>query len=131
MFAGLGTAVMFGKGLTSIVIFVESEHPPLLPISVKVVVSVSSTEMLELVEGNGAQLKLAAPLAFNVTLCPEQITVSDAVIVKLGAVPTVTMIVVESEHPWALEPMSVYVVFETGDTVTVSVLTPLAFALQV
>ena len=62
---------------------------------------------------------MVAPLPASVTVLPLQMLVEEADAVTFGSGFTVMATVPVFEHPFALVPVTVYVVVDAGETVTV------------
>ena len=85
----------------------EEEQPPLIPVTVYVVVEAGVTEMLLPLRLPGIQLYVLAPFADKVEDPPEQsvFCVAEAVITGEGLTVTVTFAV--AEHPLPEVPVTV------------------------
>jgi hypothetical protein len=91
----------------------------LVPITVYVVVVKGVIATVDPVNTPGFHVYEVAPVAVNVELPPTQTSLGDAEAVIVGLVNNVIAIVLEEEHPTALVPVTVYIVLDTGLTLTV------------
>jgi hypothetical protein len=93
-------------------------QPPRSPVTVYVVVTAGETLTTVPDKEPGIQLYVDAPLPVSVVLFPEQIVGDEAVADTVGVGFTVTVTwLVEEQEP--VVPVTVYVVVDAGDTVTV------------
>jgi hypothetical protein len=107
------------------------EHPPLVPVTVYVVVVVGETVTGDPLSDPGIHVYVVAPLAVMVAELPAQIVAVDVVVVTVGVGFTVIVLVAVPVHPFAAVPVTVYVVVPAGETVTVPPLRLPGFQLYV
>lgn len=119
-------AVTVGVGVTvTATVFAPLLQPAVVPVTVYVVLVPGVTLMLEPVKPPGCHVYVVAPVTVSVVELPEHIfTGPDGVIVGLGF--TVTTIVWAAPVHAPFVPVTVYVVVEPGDTLTVDVVAPIA-----
>jgi hypothetical protein len=114
-----GLAAIVGVGVTLIVmVFVELQLP-LNPVTVYEPVPVGLTVITGVVCAPGDQENVEAPLAVNVTVCPAQIFVEEAVMLMVGVVVTLMVKVLGELTQLPLLPVTVYTVVEDGVKVLV------------
>jgi hypothetical protein len=83
-----------------------------------VVEAVGASVTLEPTSDPGIQLYDVAPDPFNVTVDPVQIAALEAEAATVGSALTLTATVAVFTQPFALVPVTVYVVFADGATLT-------------
>jgi hypothetical protein len=109
-----------GKALTVTPTVDVLEHPlASVPVTVYVVVATGLSVTLDPDKDPGIHVYVEAPPALSVTELPIQIALEDAAAFTFGRAFTVTITVEVPVHPGPLEPVTVYVVVEVGETVTV------------
>lgn len=89
-----------------------------VPVTVYVVFPVGETVTGDPVSDPGIQLYVAAPLPVSVAEPPEQIVAVDVDTVTVGLAITLMVRVAVPVQPLAAVPVTVYVVFPVGETVT-------------
>ena len=110
-------AVTTGNVFTVTVTCAVEEHPDAVPVTVYVVVDPGVTETELPVSDPGIQLYVVAPDALSVVDAPAHKVEFTAVAVTVGVGVTVTlMVATEVQVPTV--PVTVYVVFEVGETDT-------------
>ena len=87
-----------------------------MPLTVYVVVVVGVTLIDEVVADPGLQVQLVKPDCVRIVDVPEQIVYCDAVAITDADGLTLTVIVALPGHPFALVPLTVYVVLIVGET---------------
>ena len=109
-----------GVGVTVISCVVEAVQPfAAVPVTVYVVVEEGVTVTAVPVNDPGIQLYVDAPFAVIVVGPPSQMAAGAAEVVTVGDVFTVISCVAVAVHPFAAVPVTVYVVVDAGETLTV------------
>lgn len=118
-----GVTVTVGVGVTvTVTLSLAIQPPPLVPTTVYVIVlpgpALTTAPVVVFKPVDGLHEYVFAPLAVNVTLSPEHTDVAEGVTVTVGEGNT--LITTESvlEQPFALVPVTVYVVVEPGVAIT-------------
>jgi hypothetical protein len=114
---GEANAVTVGLGFTDTLTTADEVQVPFAPITVYVVLAEGLTTTLAPVKLPGFQVYEAAPDAVKVVCAPAQITVGLALAVTVGFGLTVRASVLVLVQLLVV-PVTVYIVVEEGDTVT-------------